>query len=48
MTYLTQEEIEELTPEEYSRFLAYCSVVDIDDDEITEESFRRMNKVYEI
>tara|TARA_R100001015_G_C4616092_1_gene172161 strand:+ start:443 stop:589 length:147 start_codon:yes stop_codon:yes gene_type:complete len=48
MTYLTQEEIEELTPEEYSRFLSYCSVVDIDDDEITEESFRRMNKLYEI
>jgi len=48
MRYLTQQEIEQLTPEEYSNFLSYCRLVEIDDDEITEESFRKMNKMYEI
>lgn len=48
MRYLTQKEIEQLTPEEYSNFLSYCQIVEIDDDEITEDSFRKMNKMYDI
>lgn len=48
MRYLTQQEIEKLTPEEYSNFLSYCQIVEVDDDEITEESFRKMNKIYDV
>lgn len=48
MMDLTQEEIEKMTPEEYSRYLAYGRLVDIDDDEITEECIRRFNKIYEV
>jgi hypothetical protein len=48
MRYLTQQEIEKLTPEEYSNFLSYCQIVEVDDDEITEESFRKMNKMYDV
>lgn len=37
MTYLTQEEIENLTAEEYCRFLAYGDIELIDDDMFTDE-----------
>lgn len=46
--YLSQAEIEKLTPEEYAHYLAYGRLVDVDDDEITEESLRRMNKIFEV
>jgi len=35
MAYLTQLDIEDLTPEEYSRFLSYGDINNIDDDEFT-------------
>ena len=37
MTYLTQEEIENLGPEEYCQLLAYGDIELIDDDEFSHE-----------
>lgn len=42
--YLNQKQIEKLTPEEYSIFLAYGRLTQFDDDEITEESYTRLQK----
>ena len=33
MAYLTQLDIEDLTPQEYSRFLSYGDINNVDDDE---------------
>ena len=48
MDDLTQQQIEELTPSEYSMYLAYGSLLEFDDDEITEESIARFNRIYDI
>ena len=37
MTYLSQQEIENLTPEEYCRLLAYGDIELIDDDAFSDE-----------
>ena len=40
MTYLSQQEIETLTAEEYCRLLAYGDIELIDDDEFSDEYHR--------
>lgn len=40
MTYLTQEQIESLSPEAYCRLLAYGDIALIDDDEFSDEYHR--------
>ena len=43
MTYLTQEEIEDLTPEQYCRLLAYGDIELLDDDIFDDEYHRILN-----
>ena len=47
MTYLTQEEIENLGPEEYCRLLAYGDIELMDDDEFSDEYHRMLRHFVE-
>ena len=47
MTYLTQQDIEKLSPEEYCRFLAYGDIELIDDDEFSDEYHRILRHLVE-
>jgi hypothetical protein len=47
MTYLTQEAIEKLTPEEYCRLLAYGDIELIDDDAFSDEYHRILRHLVE-
>ena len=47
MTYLSQQEIENLTPEEYCRLLAYGDIELIDDDAFSDEYHRILRHLVE-